>query len=451
MVHARLDSLSASRSTSLGYSEVSMRWSLAKRVRGTCLGIIGWLLFATPVAAVPDVTLWVVQPPGQLVAFDLSDLARIGGVRIPAVAFSDPSRLAINGHGQFLVQLDDRHLWLWDGTKASTLPIAPKLGGDATAFSAPARTPARQWLLGDDGNSLLVVESVARETDETGADTLETPLRMLETDLAQRLRAEVFRMTVKPCRRPMLLVAETEPCPDPSVWAPAGVARGCTVLTRWQQVGDVPKGDLPEASCLLTRYLRTPSGWKASEFSSAWGDEPLLDMSSDGAAWAQAVSDNGCCGWSNGSSDQTFFGHADSTEVVFDEWPQFGNKDYDVSFFTAGARIAPDLRHVALSVHATEGPAADIRVSAEGHADSLELKSVRAALAELPMVEIVTTGPRPAEILRLPHAELVGWASDSAVVVVEGGQVAVVDVPTGRRHRLDVSVRTAADVLVVWR
>ena len=89
------------------------------------VGILLVAFRACPALALPQVTLWVVQPPGQLVAFDLADFSRIGGVRIPPVAFNDPGGIAINGHGQFLVQLDEAHLWIWDGTKADTLPVIP--------------------------------------------------------------------------------------------------------------------------------------------------------------------------------------------------------------------------------------------------------------------------------------------------------------------------------------
>ena len=421
--------------------------------RALCLslGVFVELCPAAPVLALPDVTLWVVQPPGQLVAFDLSDFSRVGGVWIPPAAFDDPSRIYVNGHGQFLVRLDDEHLWIWDGAKAYTLPVAADVVRDSSAPASAGMVPIRQWLLGDDGNSLFVMEGTSREQTEPGPDTSATPLRMRETDLSQRPRGEVFATTTRPCRKPMLLVAETEPCPDPSIRAPGGVVRGCAVFTHWEQVGDIPEGSLPEASCRRTRYLRGVEGWKASELTSAWSEEPLLDIDSDGSAWVQAQSDGGCCGWSNDSSDQTTFGDADTTEVVFDEWSTFENKNYDVSFFTADARIAPAARRVAFTVRATSSPSEEIPLSADRKADSLELKSIRASLADMPLVEVVEVRPQSAGTLRLPHAELVGWASDSEVVVIEKGHVVAVNVLTKQRRRSDIAVRTAADAFVVWR
>ena len=153
-------------------------------------------------------------------------------------------------------------------------------------------------------------------------------------------------------------MAETEPCPDPDVWAPGGVVRGCAVLTHWEMSKWSEEPGLVEAAGYRTRYLRVAQGWRAAELDQTWSDE-LLDVSADGSSWVVATPDDGCCGWSNDCSDQTTFGGADSNVVVFDEWPTFRNKDYDVSFFTAGAHIGPDDRYVALSIHATEGPAAD--------------------------------------------------------------------------------------------
>jgi hypothetical protein len=349
------------------------------------------------------------------------------------------------------MRLDGGHLWLWDGSRARTLPVVPPQEADSAAFSRPGLAPVRQWFLGDDDNSLFVVEGMTREADAATLDTLETPLRMRETDLSQRPRVDVFERTVRPCRQPMRLVADTEPCPDPEVWAPGGVIRGCAVLTHWEQTRQSHDEDLPEAAGHRTRYLRTTQGWRATELDQTWGDEPLLEISADGSRWVKAQTDDGCCGWSNDSSDQTFFGDADTTGIVFDEWSAFGNKDYDVSFFTADARIAPNGRRVALSVHATEAPGADIRLSADGRADSHELDSIRASLANLPMVEIVQPGPRPAEILHLPHSELIGWASDSEVLVVENGHIVAVDVLTQERRRSGILVRTPADAQVVWR
>jgi len=400
------------------------------------------------VGAAPDATLWVVQPPGQLVAFDSVDFSRIGGVRIPVDAYDDPSKLAVNGHGQFLVQLDADHLWLWDGTKAVTLPSTPRLAGVSMLTPTGGHAPTRQWLLGGDGSSLFVVEGMAREANEA-ADSTVTSVRMLRTDLAQRRGTQIFSRTVRPCRRQMELVADTEPCPDPEVWAPGGVIRNCVVLTHWEQQGSFEGYDTPNTTCYRTRYRAATAKWTSSDLDTIWSEQPLLDISADGSAWVTTDIDGGCCGWSNDSSEQTYFHDGDTAHVVFNEWSVFGNKDYDVSFYTADARISPDAACVALSIHATAGFDPELRLSADGHADSLELRSVLASLADMPIVEVAQVRPHSAKVLRLPRTELIGWASDSELFVVQNRHVVAVDVLTGKRRRSTIEVRTAADALLV--
>lgn len=422
-----------------------------KMAMSACLGLLAGLVAAPSAHAVPEVTLWVVQPPGQLVAFDPADLSRIGGVRIPALAYYDPRRLAVNGHGQFLLRLDDDHLWLWDGERASTPPVSPTSAPDLSAFTRPGMTPTRQWFLGDDGNTLYVVESVTRDDGAADSDSSRTPLRMLETDLLQQPRREVFARTVGRCFETMRLVAFTRPCPDPEVWAPGGVIRGCAVFTQWEQLREGDESRAPMAAGERSRYLRGARGWRPAALGRTWHGESLLDISPDGSHWVTSQSDVGCCGWLNASSEQAMFVGTDSTAIVFDEWPAFGNEGYDVSFFTADARIGPDADRVALCVHATQGPAAPIGPSANARTDSLQVRRLREELTTMPMVVIVQVRPRRAETLRIPNAELIGWLNRSEVLVVEDGRIVAVDVSTGKRRRSGITVRTAADAIMVWR
>jgi hypothetical protein len=416
-----------------------------------CLGVIAGVSRAVPSAAVPDVTLWVMQPPGEVVALDLADFSRVGGVRIPPVAFNDPSRIAINGLGQMLVQLDGDHLWLWDGETARTLPTRGEHRGADSSSTAPS-TP-RQWLLGDDGKSLYVLQSEAARAGASTADSISSSVFVVRaTSFAQRPRATIHSSPRRPCERPLQLIAETEPCPDPDIWAPGGVVRGYFILTRWQQEPQIePEPEtLPTASFHRTLYRRAEKKWRAFDFET-WSDMPLLDASAHGSSWVQATEDGGCCGWSNDSSDQMVLGSLDTTLTLFDEWSTFHNQDYDVSFFAAKARVAPGGDRVAYTVHATGAPGAEIRVSAEGHADTMELASIQRSLAELPLVEVRGTRPQTPLLFRLSHAELIGWASDSEVLVVERGRIVGVNVMTKERRESRILVRSAEDASVVFR
>lgn len=398
----------------------------------------------------PDVTLWVMQPPGEVVAFDLADFLRVGGVRVPPVAFNDPGRLSINGLGQMLVQLDADLLWLWDGDGAKTIPITPDLSGMASPPSNSS-TPMPQWLLGDDGKSLYVLQSKSRQVGTSTADSASSSHVVVRTSLALQPRDPILSILRKPCQKQYGFPADgAEPCPDPDIWAPGGVVRTYFVLTHWEQDSQTDPEAQPYGSRHRTLYRRGIKGWRASDLGTS-EHQPLLDVSSDGTAWVQTEEDGGCCGSSNGGSDRAVFGSADTALVLFDEWPRFHNQNYDMSFYTDKARIAPGGGRVAFTIHATEAPGAAIPVSADGHPDTLELASIQRSLADLPIVEIHAMGPKPTHLLRLRHVELVGWASDSELLVVERGHVVGVDVITKRRRESGIGVRTAEDASVVWK
>ena len=420
-----------------------MRWPL---VVALCVGSALSHLVPAPCAAVPSVTLWVVQPPGEVVAFDLANFARVGGVRIPQPAFEDPAKLSINGKGQILVTLDADHIWLWDGDSARTLPSSPR---SLPKICAPNDSSLAQWLLGDDGKSLFVLMGTTRQVP--APDSLPTRLVAYETDLHQRQRATVFDRVNKPCLWSEWLSGMTDVCPDPEIWAPGGVVRGYFVLTHWEQ--RPPRSaseELPKSDVLTTLYRQRPTGWRASDLQN-FSIAPLLDAGGDGSTWVQRIPDYGCCGWNNGSNDQLLLTAPDTNIVLFDERSRFHNPDYDVSYFAANAGIAPDGERAAYTLRATAHSAAGIRASAEGHADTLELAAIRDSLAQLPLVLVHDLRPTPTLRLELPHAVLIGWLSKSELLVVQDDRLVAVDVLTRRRRFPDVSIRSPQDAIVVWR
>jgi hypothetical protein len=92
-----------------------------------------------------------------------------------------------------------------------------------------------------------------------------------------------------------------------------------------------------------------------------------------------------------------------------------------------------------------------IELSVDGHPDTLELASIRRSLLEMPVVEIRAVRPQPALLLRLQHAELVGWASDHEVLVTEHRHLVGIDVITNARRESGIEVRSAEDASVVWK
>jgi len=394
------------------------------------------------------VTLWVVQPPGEVVAFDPADFSRVGGVRIPREAFDDPGRLSINGVGQMLVPLAAGHLWLWDGEAAKTLALPPEVAGSAPG-DVPAALP--QWLLGNDRRSLYVLQREVRSAKRSAGDSVPTSLVVREMSLALEPREVIEEAPDAPCETHGYFDTSPEPCPEPTLWAIGGVARDFFVLTRWEE--EPRRGsedDVPQAEGRLTLFRRGPKGWRAAE-PPPWSGESLLDVSADGHSWIQPQGEDVYSVLENETSDVTWFVRGDSSRTVFDEWSQFHNRDYDVSFFTANAVIAPGGTRVAYTVHATAAAATEIPLSPDGHPDTLELAAIRHSLAELPLVEVVDARSHPVILQRLAHCELVGWASDSEVLVVEKRRVVAVDVTTGHRRESGIRVRDARDVSVVRR
>jgi hypothetical protein len=258
-------------------------------------------------------------------------------------------------------------------------------------------------------------------------------------------------MPLEPCQRHADEVADVdEPCPDPSLWAPGRVVRDYIVLTRWQQDSAATAFEgYPVASCHCTLYSRV-KGWQPRDLEDC-GDEPPAAADESGLVRAEIVGDGGCCAESNGSSDQAIITMADTGLVVFDEWPRFHNQNYEVSFFAANLRIAPGGIRTAYTLHATGAASAEIPVSPEGHADSLELASIRRSLAELPLVEAHGLTPQPVLLRRLAHAELVDWLSDSELLVVEKRRLVAIDVVSGRLRETGIAVRSAQDASVVRR
>ena len=161
-----------------------------------------------------------------------------------------------------------------------------------------------------------------------------------------------------------------------------------------------------------------------------------------------AVPDAGCCGWENDSSDQMLLLRNGKVSVLYDEFDRYGNRNTDVSFYTADARLAAGNALLAYTVVSTARTTSEIRLSPEGKENPEELARVRRAIAELPAVEIMQPGrkPRPATVIR--QAALVGWVSDCEILVAQDGRLAVYDTRGNKRKDTTIRVRSAADAFL---
>ena len=170
--------------------------------------------------------------------------------------------------------------------------------------------------------------------------------------------------------------------------------------------------------------------------------ERVLDSASDGGGVVliEAISDSGCCGWSNESDDRTLLTRNGKTVALFDEFQQYQNQDYDVSFFTANAKLSPHSILAALTVAGTNEPGSKIRLSDSGKANADELSHIQKALAELPAVEVLRLEDPPKRTALIPHARLVGWVNDQEILLVENGFLASYNVVSGKRRRSEIRV-----------
>ncbi len=119
-----------------------------------------------------------------------------------------------------------------------------------------------------------------------------------------------------------------------------------------------------------------------------------------------------------------------------------------MSFWVERARPSPARTHVAYTLTSdgrAEGP---LRLSSEGHADSTAAATLLANLAEIPVVEVKRLWTRPARVLRVPHAEFVGWLDERRIVLLQARRIAIVDILSGRRTETGLGVRHLRDVFL---
>lgn len=177
-------------------------------------------------------------------------------------------------------------------------------------------------------------------------------------------------------------------------------------------------------------YQRNGAKWSPRKLANPV--EAVLDAGDHGNTYVEAVTDSGCCGWSNESDDMTRAVRGETATVFFDERRRFHNDNYDVSFYTGKAALSPDLTRVAHTIVAGAPAGQEIRLSSEGKENPDELKAIRQALAEMPRVEVVAL-EKPGQVsLALPNCELVGWIDGGRLLVLNNGELQSVDLNSGK-------------------
>ena len=395
--------------------------------------------------------LWVLRDPGDIVEYDPATFAVKQKVKVPAEALKSAGSISVNSRGQILyvppvsLPLSDddtaapHKVWIWNGQSAATIDQGiehkeEKIGSnDAVTESAPVP------FLSADGNHLFWFANQERRLQREDVDlSTATAWQAWQTDLNGRGREEIASLKLPDCRCPTGSCEES--CPTGVVWAPDEGVGNFFLMTQFVAARTTPTY---KSSSL---YSEQGGKWTAE----AQRDplQRLLDAASDASMMVEAIPDTGCCGWSNQSNDQTLVLANGKKITVFDEQATYKNADYDVSFYTSNARLAPDLGSVAMTIVSTAEPNKPIQISEQGQANPEESEHIRKALLELPAVEVKSVEDPPKRLAFIPHATLVGWISAKELLIVEDHMLVLYNVGTGARKKSSVRVDEVGKVFL---
>jgi hypothetical protein len=126
--------------------------------------------------------------------------------------------------------------------------------------------------------------------------------------------------------------------------------------------------------------------------------------------------------------------------AVFDEWNQYQNRNYDISFYASRAKLSPNQRFVAMTVEATQKAGDEIRLADQGKENPAELAQIQRTLPEMPRVQIVETQEPVKPIAVIPHATLVSWLNDREVLIIEDGLLVSFNIADQSRRKSQIKV-----------
>jgi hypothetical protein len=394
--------------------------------------------------------IWVMQEPGSIVEYDPLTFASKQTSPIPPEALHAPALLQVNVQGQMLFapNPDDpspdvgkagEKIWFTDGKTPTDLNRGFVATASRTGSNQRIVESSPSVMLSADGTHLYWFTNqftrLERDNVELSVTTAFTAWR---TDITGKQREDVASIELPECRCPSGSCSET--CAELRAWAPDAGAGKYLLVTQF-----IP-GQTESKYIGSTRYELQEGHWNGTELADPL--QRILDANEDGTLLISAVPDTGCCGWENQSNDQTFLMNAGKRSVIFDEREQFKNPDYDVSFYTENARIAPDQAAVAMTIKATGKPGGTIQLSEQGQANPLESQRIRKALVDLPAVQVVSVSEPGKRLASVPHAVLAGWLNDKEILIVENQVVVAYNIATGARRRSSIKVTDPAYVLV---
>jgi hypothetical protein len=395
--------------------------------------------------------LWVLRASGEMVEYDPATFTAKQTVKAPPEVAKSPGALEVNQAGQMLfpppmsLPLSDEDaaaahkVWIWNGQASVTIDQGVQRKIEATGSNQAVTDLAPVIHLSGDGKNLYWFDNESRRLEREGVDlSITTTWKAWRTDLKGEGREEVASTKLPDCR--CTTGSCEESCPSGVVWVPD------TGVDRFFLVTQFVAGQTAALYKSTTAYSADGGKW-----TSALLPDPLqrvLDADSKGAIIVDAIPDTGCCGWSNQSDDQTIVLVNGKKVSVFDERETYKNPDYDVSFFTANAKLSPDSARVAMTITATEQSGKPIQLSDEGEANSEESQGIRKALTALPAVAVKTIEDPAKEIAFVPHATLVDWINDKELLIVEDHLLVVYKLASGSKRKSNVHVEDTAHVFL---
>ena len=391
--------------------------------------------------------LWVLNSTGEIVEYDPATFAPKQHIKLPAEAAKSTAGFSINRQGQILfaptisLPLSDadaatpHKIWFWNGHAASAVDqnIEHKEEDRGSNQAVTELVPVPY--LSADGTHLFWFANEARRLEREGVDLSTTnSFEVWQTDLEGKAREEIASTKLPDCRCPTGSCEES--CPSFAVWVQDGGIDNFFLTTQFVA------GQTAMIYKASSRYQQEGGKWSPTAL-----PDPLqrvLDTNSGGSIIVDAIPDTGCCGWSNQSNDQTLVIAEGKTRSVFDEQSTYKNSDYDVSFYTANARLSPDASRIAMTIVATAQSNKPIQLSEQGQANPEESQRIRKALLDLPAIEIKTIEDVPRRLAFLPHAVLVGWLNDKELLEIENHLLVAYNPATGARRKSTIRVDDAA-------
>lgn len=396
--------------------------------------------------------LWVLRSGGEMVEYDPATFAEKQTVKIPAEVMEAPQNISVNRLGQILFappvslplsegDLQSEHkVWIWNGSAATTIDLGVKRAVAATGSNEAVTEMAPSVSLAADGAHLFWFANEARRLQREDVDlSTTTTWHAWQTDLSGGKREDLATVKMPDCRCPTGSCEES--CPYGMVWTPEeGVAKFFLVT-------QFVAGKTEAVYKATTRYQNEDGKWVAYPL-----DEPfhrVLDAGPEGGVIVEAIPDTACCGWANQSNDQTIARlPGNHKRTVFDEQATYKNADYDVSFFTSNAKVSPEFGYLAMTISATAKANQPIQPSEQGQANPEESKLIRKALEDLPAVAVENVRVIPGRIAFLPHAVVVGWISESEMLLVEDHVLVVYNVATRAARKTNLRVEDAGRVFL---